>query len=597
MSSRTHRMPSASPATSLSTDAITSRDPITSTDPTESPDRTGPTHPANLTEPTGPAGTADPTGPAHRTLVLAVPDWPCTAAAIDLGIGADEPLAVLGNGRITASNASAGHAGVHIGLGKRAAQLRCPRMRLVARDEERDHRVFAAGIGVLEGLVARFSLLAPGTVSIPASSLRRSHPTEEATVEELLTGLTDRTGWEFLPGLADTPFAALIASRTSTRVAPGRTAAFLHGVPVTVLAEVDPEAFAPLVPVFEHLGLRALGDLAALPAADVAARFGEAGTRAHRLAAGLPDRMPIDHVRAREYRVESAVEPATGRSDVLSFHARSLATELLGRIRAAGLVCTQVTIGLTATTGEDHRRTWRIEEMNESTVADRLRWQSEGWLHTTTPAPGGAGTSEAGSAATGAEWETDAPDGISAISLAAAELLAPLSTQRSLFDQHPGQIAHTLERVQGLFGADSVLVPALQGGRDPAETNLWTPWQQTPHPVRDPEAPWPGQIPAPRPTLVEHTPVDLLDAHGNIVTARPSGLDNAPAFLRVPAAGDRPRFSTRITDWSATWPVETRWWDPETAQYRVRLQVVDAEGRAFLLCKEQGQWYLTGRYA
>ncbi|GAA4389061.1 DNA polymerase Y family protein [Brevibacterium sp. NPDC049920] len=586
-----------------------------------------PTAPAEAPTPAEAPAPAEPPASAastsqrvsvHRTVVLAVPDWPAVAAGIAHGLSTAAPAAVLRAGRIISCNAPARASGVETGLNKRAAQLRCPELTVIPWDPEVDHRVFAAGIGVLEDLVARFTLLSPGVVSIPALSLRRTHASEESAVEELLTGLTDSTGWEFFPGIADTAFAALLASRTATRVPPGRTAAFLAPLPISSLTAVDAHAYAELVPLLGRLGLTALGRFAQLAEADVHARFGTLGRRAHRLARGLPDRIPADHVRAREFRVHSPLDPPSGRSDVLSFHARTLGAELLGTVRAAGLVCTQVDIELTATTGETCRRTWRLEDMDESMIADRLRWQAEGWL-----AAGGAGTGADGrggprtrgarpdrrartarpdrtARAVPENGEDPGPDptlvsgedGICAIGLAAAELLSPLGTQQSLFDQHPGRIAHTLERLQGLFGPDAVLVPGLQGGRDPAETNLWTPWQQRPRPERDPEAPWPGAVPAPRPTLVEHTPVDLLDERGATIVARPAGLDNVPALLRIPGTG-----TVRVVDHSSAWPVEAGWWDRSTAQYRVRLQVVAEDGAAYLLSKESGRWYLTGRYA
>ena len=558
-----------------------------------------------------PASASDRSDSVHRTLVLAVPDWPATAAGIAHGLGSAAPIAVLRAGRVISCSAAARAAGVETGLNTRSARLRCPALEVMPWDPEVDHRVFAAGVGVLEELVARFTLLSPGVVSIPVASLRRTHPMEESAVEALLTGLTDATGWEFFPGVADTAFAALLASRTATRVPPGRTAAFLAPLPISSLTAVDAHAYGALVPLLGRLGLTTLGAFARLSESAVHARFGTLGQRARRLARGLPDRIPVDHVRAREFRVSSPLEPPSGRGDVLSFRARALAADLLGAVRAAGLVCTQVGIELTAVTGETCRRTWRLEGMDESMIADRLRWQAEGWLAgggLSGAPPAGGGAAAGGpvgrrqrTGRRGTEPEGDpgpdptavtGEDGICAIELAAAELLSPLGTQQSLFDQHPGRIAHTLERLQGLFGPDSVLVPGLQGGRDPAETNLWTPWQQRPQPERDPAAPWPGALPAPRPTLVERTPVDLLDARGITVVARPSGLDAAPAELRIPGAG-----TLRVVDHSAAWPVEAGWWDRSTAQYRVRLQVVTESGAAYLLSKESGRWYLTGRYA
>src|SRR5699024_11780605 len=52
----------------------------------------------------------------------------------------------------------------------------------------------------------------------------------------------------------------------------------------------------------------------------------------------------------------------------------------LTKVRGQGLVCTQITIERDAAAGQSSTRTWRIEDMQENAIADRLRWQAEGWL-------------------------------------------------------------------------------------------------------------------------------------------------------------------------------------------------------------------------
>src|SRR6267378_1129078 len=64
-------------------------------------------------------------------------------------------------------------------------------------------------------------------------------------------------------------------------VPPGREVAFLADQPVALLP-LEPELHRRL----RLLGLRTLGQLAALPEAAVTAQFGRAGTRAWRLATG-----------------------------------------------------------------------------------------------------------------------------------------------------------------------------------------------------------------------------------------------------------------------------------------------------------------------
>lgn len=544
---------------------------------------------------------ADPT----RTLVLTVPDWPAVAAAVEHELSPGAPVAVLHTGRVIAANAPARAAGIAIGNNKRAAGYRCPEARVLPWDEDVDNRHFSAGVGALEDLVARFTLLSPGTLAIPLDALRHGYPDEAAAVEALVSALVPATGWEFFPGIADTVFAARIAASQASRIEPGETVEFLAAQPITALESADGD-WAELIDVFTHLGLRTLGALAALDAVDVLSRFGPQGRRAHDLASGRDEAPLRDHTRTEDLCVESALETPTTRSDTLGFLARQLAADLLGRVRGSGLVCTQVTIDLLAAGGQSSSRTWRIEDMSENAIADRLRWQAEGWLASVgsgNSGRGGVGSTAGGGSAvgrgsTGEDADDPGPDpedfseeGITALGLTAAELTTPIGATRSLFDENTGQITHTLERLQGLFGPDSVLVPGLQGGWDPAETNLWTPWQQTACPTRNPQAPWPGSLGAPRPTTVDHVAVDVFSAGGGPVDARPSGLAQPPRAIRFPTGT-----TEAIVDFSGSWPIESGWWDPQRATYRTRLQVVTESGRALLLSKESGQWYLTGEY-
>ncbi len=115
---------------------------------------------------------ADPT----RTLVLTVPDWPAVAAAVEHELSPGTPVAVLHAGRVIAANAPARAAGIAIGNNKRAAGYRCPEARVLPWDEDVDNRHFSAGVGALEDLVARFTLLSPGTLAIPLDALRHATP-------------------------------------------------------------------------------------------------------------------------------------------------------------------------------------------------------------------------------------------------------------------------------------------------------------------------------------------------------------------------------------------------------------------------------------
>lgn len=538
---------------------------------------------------------------SERTLVLMVPDWSAVAAAIEHDLNMGTPVAVLKAGKVIAVNAFARGAGVALGNNKRAVGLRCPDAAVVVWDEDVDNRHFSAGVGALEGLVARFTLLAPGTLAIPMNSLKHGYPDEPSAVQSLISALVSETSWEFFPGIADTVFAAMLASGHMTRVEPGQTPEFLAAQSINSLEYAGSE-YTDFIDVCTRLGLHTLGDLAALDIQEVTSRFGQIGRQAHGFATGLGRTRLLDHDRHESFSAEIGLDAPTTRSDTLGFLARQLATELLEKIRRRGLVCTQVTITLGAGGGRTSQRTWRIEDTNENAIADRLRWQAEGWLASVgQPGAGRRGSGQRGSRSadpTDTDIVDEAPDpedfsedGVIFIGLEAAELATAVGATRSLFDENTGAITHTLERVQGLFGPDSVLVPRIQGGWDPAETNLWTPWQQRERPVRDAEAPWPGALSAPRPAVIDHLAVDLLAADGTPVGAKPSGLEAQPRTIRFPSGS-----AEAVASYSGAWPIESGWWNPEKEVYRTRIQVVTETGRALLLSKEQGQWYLTGWY-
>ena len=67
---------------------------------------------------------------------------------------------------------------------------------------------------------------------------------------------------------------------------------------------------------------------------------------------------------------------------------------------------------------------------------------------------------------------------------------------RAEADERAGR---AMVHVQGLLGPDAVVTPVLGGGRDPGEEVRLVPWGDERSPRRDPDAPWPGRLPAPSP--------------------------------------------------------------------------------------------------
>jgi protein ImuB len=64
------------------------------------------------------------------------------------------------------------------------------------------------------------------------------------------------------------------------------------------------------------------------------------------------------------------------------------------------------------------------------------------------------------------------------------------------------------------------------------------------------------------------------------------------------------RFSAELTGralrpvqaWAGPWPVAERWWDRRSARRLDRMQIVDADGTAWLLALDRHVWWAEARY-
>jgi protein ImuB len=327
-----------------------------------------------------------------------------------------------------------------------------------------------------------------------------------------------------------------------------------------------------LADLLQRLGVNTLGEFAALPGSDVLARFGTDGALAHRLAAGRDDRPLEVRQPPTELSVSETFDEPIERVDVAAFAARTLAVKLHERLAGHGLAATRLEIGAVTADGQQLSRVWRHDGLlSAQAIADRTRWQLEGWL-----------------------THRQLTAGITTLTLTPQGVLHQGGLQPGLWGE-PGadrDRAHrAMHRVQGLLGPDSVQVGVLSGGRDPQHLVTAVPFGDERVPAR-PAGPWPAALPAPYPALtVADQPVDLLDADGAPVgvSAR-LAMTGEPARLEV---GDR---RARVVSWWGPWPVVERWWDADTSRRGVRLQVQTDDGIALLLFLTGGRWFVVGRF-
>ncbi|MEQ8840496.1 MAG: DNA polymerase Y family protein [Acidimicrobiales bacterium] len=515
-----------------------------------------------------------------RTLVAWCPDWPVVA----LGRPLDEPVAVVHANRVVASSPAARHHGVVRDLRRRVAQSRCAELEVLERDEAREARTFEPVLAALDDITPRVEVTRPGTCAIAMRGPSRYFGGDEAVATlmrqrmgEVLDGRT-----EIRIGIADGPFAAGLAARAARPVhivADGGSAAFLAPMSISVLDRPE------LTDVLVRLGLRSLGAFAELPPADVLARFGDEGRCAHRLASGLDERPPDARLTPPDWSITTEIDPPADRIDRVAFCARGLADELHQRLEREGVSCVRIAIEAETEFGETLLRLWRHEgALSAGAIADRVRWQLDGWLN------GSAATRPSG--------------GISRVTLLPDEIVPAKGRQLGFWggetevDERAARVA---ARLQGQLGADAVKVPERRGGRHPGEqlvlvsastVELRGRSVAAPSGDRagDGPAPWPGRLPAPSPSRVPAQPrvVELLDGDGEMVTVTGRGMaSGAPVTL-----GIRSR-TLSIVGWAGPWPVDERWWDTDDHRRRARFQLLTDDGQARLVTLEQGRWWVT----
>lgn len=523
-----------------------------------------------------------------RTLVAWCLDWPVVA----LGHRLDEPVAVLYANRVVAASPAARSHGVQRGLRRREAQARCPDLLVVERDHTREVHQFEPIVGALDDVVARVEIIRPGTCALPVKGPSRYFGGDESAAQRIAdclteamaatfggTGSEDTAGriCEVRVGVADGLFAAGLAARAAqpVMVVPvGDTPAFLAPLPVTVLERPD------LTHVVSRLGLPTLGAFARLPSAKVVGRFGAEGLAAHRLASGLDERPSGATAPPPDWAVSIEIDPPADRVDRVAFCARSLAEELHVRLDREGVACVSVAIEAETEHGETLVRYWRHEgTLSASAVADRVRWQLDGWLN----------KSAAGRPSGGIARVTLIPD---QIVVARGRQLGFWGGETEA-DERAARVA---ARLHGQLGSGAVSVLEARGGRHFDEQLSLIPaaavelrGRKLAAPASGPDGPepWPGRLPVPSPAQVLPTTaeVEVRAADGSIVSVSGRGLPSAPPTQLVIGSAVH-----EVTAWAGPWPVDERWWDSARQRRRVRFQLLTDDGVARLVALESQKW-------
>jgi protein ImuB len=520
-----------------------------------------------------------------RILVLWCPDWPVIAAEIIDGVDAHGPVAVMHANRVLACSPAARGEGIRRSLRKREAQGRCPNLVVVNHDPGRDARAFEPVIAAVEELAPGVEVMRPGACALAARGPSSYYGGEIKAAERLVEHIALTCAVEAQAGVADGVFAALLAARAGRIVPRGGTPGFLAGMSIATLDRPD------LADLLRRLGVRTLGEFAALPAGDVLSRFGFDAAFAHNLAAGRGERPLAARKPPPDLAVTGGYDPPLERVDTAAFAARALAERVHERLAGYGLAATRLGIEARTAAGEHDG------VLSAADIADRVRWQLDGWL---------TGAGRGGIRRPGSASQPDRPSaGIDVLRLIPDGVVRQAGMQAGLWGETgvADERAHrALVRVQGLLGPDSVYTTVLGGGRSYTDRVRLVPWGEERSPAQPSQSPWPGQLPAPAPASVwPHAPGEAPDPATLITVSTAGGalltIDDRLEMTGPPAKVRRGREPPRaVTGWAGPWPVDERWWAPEEANRRLRLQLHLDDGTALLAAFDGRQWVVEGVY-
>jgi protein ImuB len=500
---------------------------------------------------------------------------------------------------------------------QRVMVLHCPELcpGVTEHDDRAAARLFERVIAAVTGFCPATEVVEPGICAFAARGPARYFGGETALAGQIIAALAD-LGVKSLAGVADGMFAALLAARSPNPHSPsshspsshspsshspsshspsshspsshspsshnpnpirlipaGKTAGFLAVQPVSVLPNQD------LAGLLHRLGLGTLGDFAALPASDVASRFGDAGEAAHRLARGLDSRPLVARPPADDLSVAQEFDPPEPLAEPVVFAAKALAERMHTGLAARGLTCVRVQVRASWADGGESSRLWRHDGLLTAVqVADRVRWQLDG-------RPGAAG--DAGEYAGG---------GIAALRLVPDQVVRATGHQLALWGETvvSDRVARAAMRVQAMLGHEAVLRPVPGGGRNVTEQVSPVPFGEKRESRLATGQPWPGRIVGTAPGVVYPVAREakVTDDAGHLVTVTGRCvLSAAPARLTVEREPRR-----RVTAWAGPWPLSERWWDPDAARRRARFQLATDDGRAWLAVVQDGRWLIEAGY-
>lgn len=260
--------------------------------------------------------------------------------------------------------AAAELAGVQSGMRLGEALAMCPQLVLVEQDPATVEREWEGVLQRLEDSGFAVEPEEPGRVYFETKGVERLYGGLEAALERALASVG--AAWDPRAGAAQRRFAALAAASVARPgqafvVSAGKEEGFLAPLPLSLLP-LTADRYAELEGQLNGLGVRRLGELAALPGGAVAERLGREGRQAWALARGGASvrvrgrRPPAELAEALEF------PEAVGNELTLRRAFGSLLDRLLARPERAGRPFRKVALSARLVGGGSWRRTVTLRD-------------------------------------------------------------------------------------------------------------------------------------------------------------------------------------------------------------------------------------------
>jgi DNA polymerase-4 len=277
-------------------------------------------------------------------------------------------------GVVSAASYEARKFGVHSAMPMTTARRLCPggifvpvRMRHYAEVSRQIHEIF----GSFSPLVEPLSL---DEAFLDAHGCEPLFGSPEAIGRQIKQRVRRETGLVASVGVAPNKFLAKLASDHGkpdgmTVLEPDQVADFLHPLPVARLWGIGAKGEKRM----HALGLRTIGQLAALPERVLVNHFGEVGRHLWQLAHGRDDRPVVPDRDAKSVSTETTFAHDLADREVLRGWLLDLVDQLASRLRRAGIRTRAVEVKIRSS---DFRTQIRSVTLPESTDVTDVLWQA-----------------------------------------------------------------------------------------------------------------------------------------------------------------------------------------------------------------------------